>query len=84
MVNEQIDRNLFRSQVGRRRRQLPETEDPPLSYENFTFTAEQIELCGDDNACLFDFAITGRREVAEITLESGNNFTDAVETLRKL
>lgn len=84
MINERIDGDLFRSQVGRRRRQLPESEDPPLSYENFNFTAEQIELCGEDNACLFDFAATGRKEVAEITLETGNNFTDAVETLRKL
>ena len=79
--------SLFRTPAnGRKRRQAPSVNgDRSGSYSSvpFNYTAEQRELCGDNNACLFDFAATGLKDLAMNTLENGENFTKAVATLSK-
>ena len=75
--DEDID--LFRPTAGRRRRQTHQA--PILNADLLNYTAEHIALCGDDSACLFDFAVTGERDFAVTTIESGKNFTKTVETL---
>ena len=79
-INTNIDGELFRAvdAAGRKRRQLQPPVNLDHSYDSFNYTAEQIALCGDDSACLFDFAVTGDKDAAVTTLEKGNNFTDVV------
>lgn len=81
-INETLDGDLFHSR-SRKRRQAPVDENLPYSYGSFNYTTEQIAVCGDDQACLFDYAVTGRKDFAETTLESGNNFTRTVDILSK-
>ena len=81
-INEQIDGSLFRSQSRKRRQALIE-EKLFYSYGSFNYTTEQIAVCGDDQACLFDYAVTNQKNFAETTLESGKNFTKTVDTLSK-
>ena len=42
----------------------------PLFPDEIEYTAEQRAICGDDRGCLFDFAATGSKDVAEENLES--------------
>lgn len=86
--NEEMYRNcLFRRPAnGWKRQQAPTVnEDRSGSYSSvpFNYTAEQRELCGDNNACLLDFAAIGQKELAMNALETGENFTKAVTTLSK-
>lgn len=81
-INETLDGDLF-YRGSRKRRQAPVDENIPYSYESFNYTTEQIAVCGDDQACLFDYAVTGQKDFAETTLESGKNFTKTVDILSK-
>ena len=41
-----------------------------VNFEDLTFTDEQRAICNDDKSCLFDFAVTGDKEIAITTLEA--------------
>ena len=41
-----------------------------VSFEDLTFTEEQMDMCNNDETCLFDFAVTGDEEFAMTTLEN--------------
>ena len=41
-----------------------------VTFEDLTFTEEQMDMCNNDETCLFDFAVTGDEEFATTTLES--------------
>ena len=41
-----------------------------VSFEDLTFTEEQIDMCNNDEICLFDLVVTGDEEFANTTLES--------------
>ena len=76
-----MDPDIFINTVasGRRRRA---TFTPVFSNE-LNFTDEQRAVCGNDTACLYDFAVTGDEVVANTALESGQNFSSQVESLSK-
>ena len=54
-----------------------------LPSHEFNYTDEQIAICENDSSCLYDFAVTGIREAALTTLESGKNFTRVTLQLGK-
>lgn len=55
----------------------------PVFPNQLNYTDEQRALCGDDHACLFDYAVTGSVSFAMTTLDSGKNFTKQVSELSK-
>lgn len=86
-INTTIDQKMLLEpdEIGQRKRRQAATNNKlPLTYNTFNYTTEQRALCGDDRACLFDFAVTGQEDLARITLETGKNFTKTVNILSKL
>ena len=56
-------------------------------FEDLTFTDEQRRLCNNDEACLYDFAITNDEEVADISRESSEasaQIQQIISELRKI
>lgn len=41
-----------------------------VTFEELTFTKEQMNMCNNDETCLFDLAVTGDEDFAAATLES--------------
>ena len=64
---------------GRRKRQVPTFT--PIRFSELNFTDEQRDICGTDRACLFDLAVTGSKEFAMGTMETGNSFNKQVSEL---
>ena len=54
-----------------------------VSFEDLTFTEEQIDLCNNDESCLFDLAVTGDEEFANTTLESSEEDKKIQEAISK-
>ncbi|KAI0225835.1 Mucin-like protein [Lamellibrachia satsuma] len=63
------------------------TDFKPLFIEDVLrdMTAERrtkaMETCGDNKECLFDFAVTGKKEAAAATLETNSKNEEVAETL---
>ena len=69
---------LEQGNPGRKKRQ---TDNAILLPFQFNSTAEQIAVCGDDRGCLYDFALTGDREVAIATKRDFEILATAVASL---
>ena len=65
----------------------PTTPEPevfvPLFLDELNFTDAQLMLCGGDEQCLFDFAVTGEEEFAMETLTSNNLAEETKDTIGK-
>jgi hypothetical protein len=71
--------SLFRN-FGRKKRQIPDSEctsgdcSAP-TFEELNFTDAQRQMCNNMSVCLYDLAITGDSEVADISRETNENTT---------
>ena len=65
----------------------PTTPEPevfvPLFLDELNFTDAQLMVCGGDEQCLFDFAVTGEEEFAMETLTSNNLAEEIKDTISK-
>lgn len=94
MLND-IDRinpnqSLFTNEInaGRQKRQVPgpgfeNSSFTAPSFEDLTFTDAQRRICNNMRACLYDLAITGDLEVADVSRETSENTTRLQELIRK-
>ncbi len=55
-----------------------------VTLEDLTFTEEEIDMCNNDETCLFDLAVTGDEEFANTTLESSEEDKKLQEAIREL
>lgn len=64
---------------GRKKRQDSNSNssitDPAPLFEELNFTDAQREICNNIMACLYDLAVTGDLEVANISRETSENTT---------
>ena len=79
------DENLF--YTGRRKRQADETfgnsSFVPIFSDELNFTEMQQVLCQNNMQCLFDFAVTGERDIALETLRHEQEANATREALSK-
>ena len=47
-------------------------------FSNSTFEQEARKVCGENDECLFDIAVTGKTRVGEATLESFNELQQII------
>lgn len=83
---EEIDSNLFKDPPymlqSRGKRQSENLSH--LAYPNEqNYTEEDMAICKNDLACVFDLVVTQNKEFATDTLKSGENFTDQAQKLCK-
>ena len=83
-------------EVGRKKRQIdgPQFECTSfdncgnhsfvgVSFEDLTFTEEQMAMCNNDEICLFDLVVTGDEEFAAETLKSSEEDRRVQEIISK-
>ena len=54
-----------------------------VTLEELSFTQEQRDMCNNDDACLFDLAVTGDEEFANTTLEASVENTKVQQLISK-
>ena len=67
---------------SRRKRQTND-EFVPIFFEDLTITDDQRMVCGNDEACLFDFAVTQDIDLANNNLEQQRETNETVEVASK-
>lgn len=81
----QLDESLFYN--GRRKRQADETfgnsSFVPIFSDELNFTEMQRLICQNNMQCLFDFAVTGERDIALETLQHEQEANATHEELSK-
>ena len=75
--------SLFFYEVGQNVSTVSNPEHVPVFADEITFTNDQLTLCEDDRACLFDLVQTGDMDVASQTLQSSNDLTQLASTIGK-
>ena len=71
---------MFTDKSGQRGKRQSTTMQFPDEIE---YTAEQRAICGNDLGCLFDFAATRSKDVAEENLESVEELENTTSSLSR-
>ncbi|XP_066293398.1 sushi domain-containing protein 2-like [Branchiostoma lanceolatum] len=57
---------------------IPSFETPPVTPE---FQAAAEDVCGDNQACLYDVLVTGRLSIANVSIRAVQEYTEQIEEL---
>lgn len=87
----------YGTMFGRKKRQIEGPDFECTSFENcgnhsfvgvefsdLDITDEQIDFCNNDTTCIFDLAVTGDEELADVSKESNENSTILQTIISKL
>ena len=96
-LSDRVNQTLFAYEImGRKKRQIDGPQFECTSFENcgnhsfegvrfedLNFTEEQMVMCNNNEACLYDLVVTGDEEFAAETLRSSEEFKSVREIISK-